>query len=187
MDPHPWVMCRWTGYNKDIVQRVPCYPVGGGPPPGPDPAPGMEGVPALPRVPRGYLQDDIGAAGVRTSWTVDDTITPASTWLTDSALKFSADEIVARGNTGEQIRQQVCRVVYHYHNATPGFMAGTAIPCRVDSAGSCCRCTNPLLRNTSARPKLAARTWLTLSTRPWASEATPCFLICHTSSALQAL
>lgn len=58
-------------------------------------------------MPLGYLQEDNGGTGVRTGWTPDDTHTPVSTWRGDSVLKFSAGEILARGEAGEAIRAEV--------------------------------------------------------------------------------
>lgn len=103
------VLCSWTGYSENIVQKVPCFPAGLGPPA----APAAAGAPVLlPRVPPGYLVPDTGTAGVRTSWTSEHTRTPASTWVTDSAFKFSAAEMLARGNAGEEVHGQVWRVTY---------------------------------------------------------------------------
>lgn len=110
---HPHFMCRWAGYKAPIVQGVPCYPTGLSLP---AECASTSSTPPLldklPRLPLGYLQEDDGAAGVRTCWTPDDTRTPVSTWVTDCRLKFSDREIMARGQAGEEISAEV-RLAMH--------------------------------------------------------------------------
>lgn len=57
-------------------------------------------------MPAGYLQPDDGTLGVRSEWSAP-VATDTATWLTTSVLKYTQQEIMARGWTAEGIKDQV--------------------------------------------------------------------------------
>lgn len=107
----PSVYRRWLGYAANINQPVPCHADGsidhrelqadGGVDPG------------RLILPPGYCTPDDGLAGVREEWTAS-VATDPSTWCSTSVLKYSQSEILARGQTAEEIRQQVRLSGYWY-------------------------------------------------------------------------
>ena len=97
--------CRWLGYESDIHQPLPCFIDGSTQHPDPHPVAGLD--PGGLCLPAGYIKPDTGLLGVRASWT-SSVVTNTNTWTTNSVLKYSQSEIIARGQAAEDITLQVC-------------------------------------------------------------------------------
>ena len=92
------VTCRWLSYVNGALQFVPCGPDGLTLPADVDPN-------AF-RLPPGYLEEVDHADDCRCHWTAAPQHVPPDTWLKDNCLKYSAAEMLGRGETAEQILRQ---------------------------------------------------------------------------------
>lgn len=105
------VAYRWLGYHSPIEQQMPCHtcrPWRGQLLSAPEAAAVAGG--AVPRLPPGYVEED--TQPVRAGWTENRALDP-STWAQGNELKYSANEIMARGETAAKIQDQVS--LHHAH------------------------------------------------------------------------
>ena len=57
------------------------------------------------RLPPGYACEDLGQEGIRTAWTDEPVPVKPSVWKTSNFMKYSSNEMLARGDLGEKISQ----------------------------------------------------------------------------------
>ena len=91
--------CRWLGYVHGLLQFIPCSPDGLTLPAGTDPN-------AF-RLPPGYLEEDDDPDNVRCCWTQQPQQVRPDTWCKNNVLKYSAQEMLGRGETAEEVLGKV--------------------------------------------------------------------------------